>query len=204
MEYPPPDSACQVDEAEILQISDSEDDLSTINSLDSHLLREEEDDIRPPSSPNSSSSSSVEVIEREELMDAVEQMEEAPPIAEAPPQGEPEEMRQIPTPPPWNPSEPDDEGPDGIQGPPEEMEFQLEEDPFWDPIRPFLPSLVWLEQFKPGLKNPQPLPKVPRPKCVPTMWRPRPWTQLIPDRRQSLSLDHQRDTLSNLQKEGWN
>ncbi|XP_051168864.1 uncharacterized protein LOC127286477 [Leptopilina boulardi] len=62
-----------------------------------------------------------------------------------------EEITRVPTPPPLPPAERSSLGPDNIPGPPEEIPVKLDEDPVWDPIRSYLPSLLWLEQFKPGL-----------------------------------------------------
>lgn len=64
-----------------------------------------------------------------------------------------EDIARVPTPPPLPPIERSPLGPDNIPGPPQEIPVKLDEDPIWDPIRAYLPSLLWLEQYKPGLIN---------------------------------------------------
>lgn len=48
-------------------------------------------------------------------------------------------------------TEPED-GPDGMPASIQEVHPQVVNDePQWDPLRPFLPTLAWVEQYKPGL-----------------------------------------------------
>ncbi|XP_051170488.1 proteoglycan 4-like [Leptopilina boulardi] len=142
---------------EVLDVSDSDEECHDVEGWEDILLADPDDEVQIPASPSpstSSSSSSIEVLDWPEAVNGDLDIEEAPrPSSPSESEAETVEMEdpRIPTPPPWNPPPPERDGPGGIPGPPEEVEVRLEEDPFWDPIRPFIPSLVWLEQYRPGL-----------------------------------------------------